>query len=382
MTDTLLALVIMLGLASLAAMLSRRLGMGTILGLLLAGMVAGPHGLALVRDVGALRHWSEIGVAFLLFLIGLELHPRRLWMLRREVFGLGSAQVGLTWLLLGGGVWALTQDWRLALLVGAGLSLSSTAMVLQTLRERDELEQPHGKTSFAILLLQDMAVVPMVALVPLLALQPEDLDWSALPARLAVMAGAIVAIMALGYWGLPLLLRLAERHGGREAFAGLLLAGVLGAALLGEWAGLSMALGGFLLGLMLSDGDHGLSIEHTVQPFKSLLLGFFFVVVGMSVALPKLATLWLPLAVGLPAVMLVKAAVLFVLVRASGQSTATAGKTALYLPQCGEFGFVLFAAAAASGLLDAAQHTLLILLISLTMLVTPFLIRAREQRQE
>jgi len=380
MTDTLLALVIMLGLASLAAMLSRRLGMGTILGLLLAGMVAGPHGLALVRDVGALRHWSEIGVAFLLFLIGLELHPRRLWMLRREVFGLGSAQVGLTWLLLGGGVWALTQDWRLALLVGAGLSLSSTAMVLQTLRERDELEQAHGKTSFAILLLQDMAVVPMVALVPLLALQPEDLDWSALPARLAVMAGAIAAIMALGYWGLPLLLRLAERHGGREAFAGLLLAGVLGAALLGEWAGLSMALGGFLLGLMLSDGDHGLSIEHTVQPFKSLLLGFFFVVVGMSVALPKLATLWLPLAVGLPAVMLVKAAVLFVLVRASGQSAATASKTALYLPQCGEFGFVLFAAAAASGLLDAGQHTLLILLISLTMLVTPFLVRARQRQ--
>lgn len=380
MTDTLLALVIMLGLASLAAMLSRRLGMGTILGLLLAGMVAGPHGLALVRDVGALQHWSEIGVAFLLFLIGLELHPRRLWSLRREVFGLGSAQVGLTWLLLGGGVWALTRDWRLALLVGAGLSLSSTAMVLQTLRERDELEQPHGKTSFAILLLQDMAVVPMVALVPLLALQPEDLDWGALPARLAVMAGAIVAIMALGYWGLPQLLRLAERHGGREAFAGLLLAGVLGAALLGEWAGLSMALGGFLLGLMLSDGDNGLSIDQTVQPFKSLLLGFFFVVVGMSVALPKLATLWLPLAVGLPAVMLVKAAVLFVLVRASGQNAATAGKTALYLPQCGEFGFVLFAAAAASGLLGAGQHTLLILLISLTMLVTPFLIRARQRQ--
>jgi monovalent cation:H+ antiporter-2, CPA2 family len=131
---------------------------------------------------------------------------------------------------------------------------------------------------------------------------------------------------------------------------------------------------------MLSDGDNGLSIEQTVQPFKSLLLGFFFVVVGMSVALPKLATLWLPLAVGLPLVMLVKAAILFVLVRASGQSAATAGKTALYLPQCGEFGFVLFAAAAASGLLDAGQHTLLILLISLTMLVTPFLIRARPRQ--
>lgn len=375
MADKLTALAVALTLASAGALVSRRLGMGAILGLLLAGIMAGPHVLELAGDPDDLRHLAELGVALLLFVIGLELHPRKLWGMRGTVFGLGTAQVVITGVVLGIGAYAFSRDWRLAVLVGAGLALSSTAMILQMLRERGELDKEHGQTVFGILLLQDIAIVPMVALVPLLALAPSSWDWTVLPGRLAIMGSVISGIAATGYWGLPWLLRVARRGGGPEAFYGLLLATVLGAALASEWAGLSMALGGFLLGLSLSDGDGCLDVAEAIQPFKALLLAFFFVVVGMSVALPEIPSLGWYLVGGVFLVMTVKGGILYGLVRWTGRSPDTARRTAFYLPQCGEFGFVLYSAAAGVGLLDARTHTALILLISLTMLLTPFLVR-------
>lgn len=251
MSETLTALVIILALASLAALASRSLGMGTILGLLIAGIVAGPHGLGLASNIETLRHWSEIGVALLLFAIGLELHPARLWKMRRNVFGLGATQVILTSAILSSIVWVVTRDWRFAVLAGTGLSLSSTAMILQTLKERNEFEETHGKVAFSILLFQDMAIVPITALVPLLALSVDQWNGSALPSQLGYMIASILLILAVGHWILPRLLRIAMRHNSRDAFHGLLLATVLGSAMLSEHAGLSMALGAFLLGLIL-----------------------------------------------------------------------------------------------------------------------------------
>ena len=276
---------IFLAAAVLIVPLFKRLGLGTVLGYLIAGMLIGPWGLELVRDVENTLHFSELGVVLLLFIIGLELQSSRLWVLRRTVFGLGSAQLLLSALPIALLAAAMGQRWLAAVVIGVGAAMSSTAFVLQTLAERGELTTRHGRESFAVLLFQDLAVIPVLAVVPLLAVGPElsakGVDWAGITRALAV----IVAMVVAGRQLLRLVFRAVARFGTREIFTDAALLTVIGMALLMRTFGLSMSLGAFLAGMLLADSEFRHEIEAELEPFKGLLLGLFFIAVGMSVNL-------------------------------------------------------------------------------------------------
>ncbi|MGH8591801.1 MAG: monovalent cation:proton antiporter-2 (CPA2) family protein, partial [Gammaproteobacteria bacterium] len=275
----LVQIAIFLAAAVLIVPLFKRLGLGSILGYLVAGMLIGPWGLGLVRDVEDTLHFSELGVVLLLFIIGLELQPSRLWVLRRTVFGLGSAQLLLSALPIALLAAAMGQRWLAAVVIGVGAGLSSTAFVLQTLAERGELTTRHGREAFAVLLFQDLAVIPMLAIVPLLAVGPElsekGVDWVGIMRALAV----IVAMVVVGREVLRGVFRAVARFGTREIFTAAALLAVIGAALLMHALGLSMSLGAFLAGVLLADSEFRHEIEAELEPFKGLLLGLFFIAV-------------------------------------------------------------------------------------------------------
>jgi monovalent cation:proton antiporter-2 (CPA2) family protein len=291
---------IYLSAAVVAVALFRRLGFGAVLGYLAAGVAIGPSGLRLVDDVESILHFSEFGVVLLLFLIGLELHPARLWTMRHGVFGAGGSQVGLCTALIGGCCLMLGLSWQVALTVGLGLSLSSTAFALQTLAEKGQLTSRHGRTAFSILLFQDIAAIPIIALVPLLT------DVGAMIDLLAVLKvfGTVAAVILVGHFALLHVFRLVARTGVDEIFTATALLTVIGVALLMESIGLSMALGAFLAGVLLADSEFRHAIEANIEPFKGLLLGLFFMAVGMTVNFGLLATeigLVLALVIGLMA---------------------------------------------------------------------------------
>ena len=283
MLETLVAL---LAAAAIGVPLSRRAGFGSVLGYLLAGVAIGPSGLRLVTDLSDIAHVSELGVVMLLFLIGLELRPQRLWVMRRAVFGLGTAQVAVCAAVLAALAHTAGMAWAGAAVLGTGLAMSSTAIVLPMLAERDLLGTPAGRDAFAVLLFQDLAFIPLVALVPLLggADVPDHVPWL----DVARGGGAIVAILIGGRF----LIRPAFRAigGARtpEMFTTLALLTVVGAAALASAAGLSMSLGAFLAGVLLSGSEYRHELQADIEPFEGLLLGFFFISVGMSARLDLL----------------------------------------------------------------------------------------------
>jgi len=354
-----------------------RLGLGSVLGYLAAGALIGPWGLGLIGDVEDIRHIAEFGVVFLLFVIGVELKPARLWAMRRQVFGLGTAQVVITAGLIMAVVWLFGIDLRTTVIIGFGLALSSTAFGLQILNERGELGSPHGRVAFSILLLQDLAVVPLLALVSLLADDTglaRGLEFAVLDAVLAV--GAVILV---GRFLLTPLLQAVASSRTRELFIAAALVAVLGTAWLMEKAGLSLALGAFLAGLMLAESHYRHQVIADIEPFRGILLGLFFMSVGMGVDLGLLleeALLVSGLVIGL---MALKAAVLWSLVRLSGEGTANATRVAGLLSQSGEFGFVLFGLASVSGLLEGRLFQLLTLVIALTMALTPLAVLISER---
>ncbi|MBE0531854.1 MAG: cation:proton antiporter [Rhodospirillales bacterium] len=368
------AAAILLAVSVVLVSVFKRLGLGSVLGFLAAGVIAGPSGLALTTEVGQLREFTELGVVLLLFLIGIEMQPRKLWSMRMSVFGLGTAQVLATGALLAGYFLFLGASTEVAVLLGLGLALSSTAFVLQLLGERGDMATPHGRTAFAILLLQDIAIVPLLALVPILAGRAEA-TGSALWTNALAVAGAIAGVILFGRYVVPFLLGWMARRRNMEAFAMVAALAVFGAAWAMEAAEVSMALGAFLVGMLLSACEFRHQVEAIILPFKGLLLGLFFIAVGMSVDIGPLTDNLSEIAGHVAVIMTVKAAALFLLCLVFRVGRATAIRTALLLSQCGEFGFVLFSAALVAGILGQALFVAVISVISISMVATPLMVR-------
>lgn len=369
--------ILMLGAAVITVPLFKRLGVGAVLGYLVAGVFIGPWVLGVVTDVENILHFSELGVVLLLFVIGLELQPARLWALRRSVFGLGGAQVIATGLLfmLAGVATGLT--FATALVVGLVLSLSSTALVLQMLAERKQLTTHHGRESFAILLFQDLAAIPMLAIIPLLGLSTMDHTGSLIAIAKAV--AVIAAVIVAGHWLLRPFLRFVGATRVHELFTAAALLLVMGSALLMDRVGLSMALGAFLAGVLVADSEYRHELEADIEPFKGLLLGLYFIAVGMSVNLGLVANQPLTVLGLVAGLILVKFLVVYVLSRFARQSHRCAVNAALYLSQGGEFAFVLLGVAAGANVLDRSLADLLIVVVSMSMAATPLLVVAYEK---
>jgi monovalent cation:proton antiporter-2 (CPA2) family protein len=365
---------IFLGAAVVAVPLFRRLKLGSILGYLAAGVAIGPHGLRFFTDPESIMHVAELGVVLFLFLIGLELNLSRLWAMRRDIFGLGAAQLVVTGLLaMLYPLVVVGRPWQGSLVAGLGLALSSTALVMQLLEERGHVQAPHGQKSFAILLFQDLAVVPLLALVaflsPLKTANAAPMWLSALK-----MVGAVGTVVLVGRFLLNPFFRILANTGAREIMTAAALLVVIAAAGLMTYAGLSSALGAFLAGIMLAESSYRHELEADIEPFRGLLLGLFFVSVGMSVDLGVIPRFWPVLLGALVMLTVVKVGVVYGLVRLGGSNHPIALQTAVLLSQGGEFGFVLFATAVSAGVMQQEQATLLVALVTLSMAVTPLLV--------
>ncbi|MGA9992772.1 MAG: monovalent cation:proton antiporter-2 (CPA2) family protein [Thiobacillaceae bacterium] len=369
--------VVFLAAAVITVPLFKRLGLGAVLGYLIAGILIGPRVLGFVSKVEMTLHFAELGVVLLLFVIGLELQPSRLWALRRPVFGLGSAQVLVTGLILGGPGLAFGLSPTAALMAGLSLSLSSTALALQMLAERKQLTTHHGRASFAILLFQDLAAIPLLAVLPLLGAGAHDQGWDWTGTARA--AAVVLSVILIGRLLLRPYLRLAASADSHEVFIAATLLVVVGTALLMQQAGLSMALGSFLAGVLLADSEYRHELEADIEPFKGLLLGLFFIAVGMSVDL-RLVIQQPLLLVGLTlGLMATKALVLYVIARLGRYGHGAAVNLALTISQGGEFAFVLFGVAAGAQVLDAALSDKLVVVVSLSMALTPLLVTLNEK---
>ncbi len=350
--------------------LFKKIGLGAVLGYLAAGALLGPWGLGFVQDSTRTLHLAELGVVLLLFLIGLELKPSRLWNMRYGVFGLGGAQVAACTTLFVAGLLVIGTPLTPALIVGFCLSLSSTAFALQLLTERKELNTGFGRSAFAILLFQDLVAIPVLALLPLFAATTTSLGAS----ELLSVGKALGAILLISFFGQPLsrfLLQFISSAQTREVFlAGALLV-VLGVGLLLESLGLSMALGAFLAGVVLSDSEYRHLLEADIEPFKGLLLGLFFIAIGTTVDFGLMNASWASVSLGLLFLLSVKFAVLYCLARWAKLSPESSRRMASTLPQGGEFAFVLFSAAVASGALAEAQASFWTLIVIASMVATP-----------
>jgi glutathione-regulated potassium-efflux system protein KefB len=355
--------------AVLVVPLFQRLRLGAVLGYLVAGMLVGPWGAGMVGQVESTLQFAEFGVVLLLFLVGLELDPARLWALRRPVFGMGGAQVAVTGVVLGLlGIW-LGLGWQASLTAGLGLAMSSTALVLSSLAERKQIDTTHGRQAFAILLFQDLAVIPMLALLPLLDVSAalSDLKWTTAAKGLAAIGVVIGASRLL----IRPALRLIATHGSREVFTAAALLLVIGAALIMERIGLSMSLGAFLAGVLLADSEFRHELEADIEPFKGLLLGLFFIAVGMSANLGLLTQKPLLILGFAVALLVIKFLLLYVIARVGGDNNETAQRLAIGLAQGGEFAFVLFAAAQGLGIFAADISQLLVVVVTISMLLAP-----------
>lgn len=350
-----------------------RLGLGAVLGYLVAGAVIGPWGLGLIKNVDAILEVSEFGVVLLLFVIGLELEPKRLWLLRRPIFGWGGAQVVLISAALAGLAVALGVDWRTALVAGMGLSLSSTAIVLATLGERKLLSTPAGSASFSILLFQDIAAIPMIALVPLLA-GIHSHDGGPAWIKVAKLVGVLAALVVGGRFLVNPILRYIAKTGLREIFTAFSLLLVIAICMLMQSVGLSMALGTFMAGVLLADSEYSHELTSDLQPFKGLLLGLFFIAVGMSVDFGVLQAQPLLILALVGALLLVKIALLYGMSKFFDIPRGQQLLFALLLSQGGEFAFVVFGAAVSAEVFTPQTGALLVVVVTLSMVATPLLL--------
>lgn len=355
-----------------AAVIAHRFGLASVAGYLIAGVAIGPFGLGLVGQAQDVRAFAELGVVFLLFVIGLELEPKRLWSMRNQLVGLGLAQVAGSAILIGAFAILLGADWRLAVVAGSALTLSSTALALQPLTERGALGSRGGQATFAVLLFQDIAAIPLLALLPLISVSGgrAAFSWTGL----ATASIAVVATLTVGHFLARPVFRHIARTRLREVFTAFALLLVLGIALVFEHYGLSMALGAFLAGVLLAESEYRHEIEAAVEPFKGLLLALFFISVGMSVdlgVLMKHPLLILGIIIGMLAL---KAGVLWLIAKKAGIPADERPLFVLLLAQGGEFAFVIVGAALASGVIAGDGGAAITLAVALSMLATPFLL--------
>lgn len=371
---------IYLSAAVLAVPLAKRLGLGSVLGYLLAGVAIGPWGLQLVTDAESILHFAEFGVVLLLFLIGLELNPKRLWNMRKPILGLGGSQVLITMLLITIVGIAVGLSWHTALVAGMGLSLSSTAIALQTMTEKNLLSTSAGNSGFSILLLQDIAVIPMLALIPALGFttassSADEAGWL----DVIIVLGVMFAIIVIGRFLTRPLFRLIAGANSREIFTAFSLLLVIGIAMIMQSIDMSMALGSFMAGVLLAESEYRHQLESDIEPFKGLLLGLFFIAVGMSVDFGLLlSSPWL--IVGLTAGLIaLKASVLLLLARLFKLPVSQHAFFAFVLSQGGEFAFVLFGVATGFAAMPQALADLLIVVVAFSMLTTPLLLIINER---
>ncbi|TKI04983.1 glutathione-regulated potassium-efflux system protein KefB [Martelella alba] len=366
------AVVLFLSAAVVAVPIAQRLGIGAVIGYLAAGIAIGPWGLGFIRDVDEILHFSELGVVFLMFIIGLELNPGKLWALRRSIFGVGTAQLIVTALLLGVALYQTHASWQASLIGGIGLAMSSTAIALQLMRDKGMNRNEGGQLGFAVLLFQDIAVIPALALIPFLSGGGGGpSDWM----KITMKVAAFLVMLLGGRFLLKPVFRYIAAANVREIFTAASLLLVLGAALFMDLLGLSMALGTFIAGVLLAESEYRHELEIAIEPFKGLLLGLFFISVGMSLNLGILYVHLLTVLAGLLALVFIKGAVLYALARISGLKRSVRLQFAGVLSQGGEFAFVLFSAAGALKILTPDQLALLLVTVTLSMIATPLLMK-------
>ena len=379
-TQTLGPVVVLLGSAVIAVPLFRRIGLGSVLGYFAGGLLVGPSVLGIFTEPSTILHFSELGVVMFLFLIGVEMRPQKLWALRTQIFGLGLAQVLLCIALLTGAGMLLGWPAAAAFIAGSGFVLSSTAVIMSILKERGELASGQGQQAVSILLLEDLMIVPLLAIVAFMSAsvaggQAGNVDLTAI----VVALGAIALIIAAGRWLLdPFFALLARARNTEVLTAGALLV-VLGSALLMEKSGLSMAMGAFLAGVMLSRSSYRRQIETDIEPFKGLLMGLFFLAVGMSLDLSVVATDWRMILALLAAYIVAKSAGIYTVARIFGATNIQALRRVSLFAQGGEFAFVLYSAAVGGSVIGAAENAVFSSVIILSMALTPLILIAADR---
>ncbi|WP_314419211.1 glutathione-regulated potassium-efflux system protein KefC [Pseudescherichia vulneris] len=373
-SHTLIQALIYLGSAALIVPIAVRLGLGSVLGYLIAGCIIGPWGLRLVTDAESILHFAEIGVVLMLFVIGLELDPQRLWKLRASVFGGGALQMLVCGLLLGAFCMALGLRWQVAVLIGLTLGLSSTAIAMQAMNERNLMVSQMGRSAFAVLLFQDIAAIPLVAMIPLLAASGGATTLGAFALSALKVVAALAIVVLIGRYVARPALRFVARSGLREVFSAVALFLVFGFGLLLEEAGLSMAMGAFLAGVLLASSEYRHALESDIEPFKGLLLGLFFIGVGMSIDFGTLVTHPLRIIILLVGFLVIKTLMLWLIARPLKVPSRQRRWFAVLLGQGSEFAFVVFGTAQSASVLDPEWAKALTLAVALSMAATPLLL--------
>ncbi|EXB70854.1 monovalent cation:proton antiporter-2 (CPA2) family protein [Acinetobacter nosocomialis] len=368
---SLVAPVVLLAAAVIAVPIFKRIGLGSVLGYLIAGLIIGPFGFAFFQDSTAILHIAELGIVMYLFVIGLEMQPSHLWSLRREIFGLGTLQIIICALALTGVGLLFGFTWQVAFIGAAGFVLTSTAIVMQLLGDRGDLTQPRGQKIVAILLFEDLLIVPLLAIVAFMAPNHVVESTSVRLENIGIGLLAIAGLIAAGYWLLNPLFRLLAAAKAREVMTAAALLVVLGAALLMQVSGLTMAMGAFLAGVLLSESTFRHQIEADIEPFRGILLGLFFLGVGMSLDLSVVAQNWQLIVSGVVALMFVKALMIYIVARVTKSPHTEALDRALLMAQGGEFAFVLFSAALSAQVIDNTVKSNLTAIVVLSMVLTP-----------
>ena len=370
---SLIAPVVLLAAAVIAVPIFKRIGLGSVLGYLIAGLVIGPFGFAFFHDSASILHIAELGIVMYLFVIGLEMQPSHLWSLRREIFGLGTLQIIACALALTGVGLLFGFKWQIAFIGAAGFVLTSTAIVMQLLGDRGDIAQPQGQKIVAILLFEDLLIVPLLAIVAFMAPNHVVESTSARLENIGIGLIAIAGLIAAGYWLLNPLFRLLAAAKAREVMTAAALLVVLGAALLMQVSGLSMAMGAFLAGVLLSESTFRHQIEADIEPFRGILLGLFFLGVGMSLDLSVVKQNWQLIVSGVIAMMFAKSLMIYIVARLTKSRHTEALDRALLMAQGGEFAFVLFSAAVTAQVIDNTVKSNLTAIIVLSMVLTPIL---------
>ena len=370
---SLIAPVVLLAAAVIAVPIFKRIGLGSVLGYLIAGLVIGPFGFAFFHDSASILHIAELGIVMYLFVIGLEMQPSHLWSLRREIFGLGTLQIIACALALTGVGLLFGFKWQVAFIGAAGFVLTSTAIVMQLLGDRGDIAQPQGQKIVAILLFEDLLIVPLLAIVAFMAPNHVVESTSARLENIGIGLIAIAGLIAAGYWLLNPLFRLLAAAKAREVMTAAALLVVLGAALLMQVSGLSMAMGAFLAGVLLSESTFRHQIEADIEPFRGILLGLFFLGVGMSLDLSVVKQNWQLIVSGVIAMMFAKSLMIYIVARITQSRHTEALDRALLMAQGGEFAFVLFSAAVTAQVIDNTVKSNLTAIIVLSMVLTPIL---------